>query len=165
MNKRGPFIIIEDEEDDKHILEMEFKELDYRNELIFFSDGEQALDYLNKTEIIPFIILSDVNMPKVVGFELRNEIHTNEKLSIKCIPFIFFTTAANKAAVTKAYSLSVQGFFIKPFEYNKIRDTMKSIIEYWQNAFLQRASSRMPDIGKALACIDSGRLFIRKGCS
>ena len=132
MNKNGPIVIIEDDIDDQEILEVIFQKLDYKNKVVFFSDGNEALEYLNKTEIIPFLILSDINMPKINGFELRSRIHTNELLQVKCIPYLFFTTTANKESVIDAYAMSVQGFFVKPNSYEKLENTIRKIMEYWK---------------------------------
>ena len=68
MNKDGPIIIIEDDIDDQQIIGEIFKKLDHKNEIVFFHDGNLALEYLNKTDIHPFLILSDINMPKINGF-------------------------------------------------------------------------------------------------
>src|SRR5688572_7102573 len=102
MNLTGPVIVIEDDTDDQQMLEEIFKGLDYGNEIIFFSDGNEALKYLNLTDVMPFLILSDINMPRISGWELRSRIHQNEKLNIKCIPYLFFTTAADKKFVIDA---------------------------------------------------------------
>jgi len=132
MNKAGPIIVIEDDIDDQEILIEIFQKLGYINEIVYFSDGNHALDYLNKTDVQPFLILSDVNMPKINGFELRNKIFTNEQLQTKCIPYLFFTTAANKKSVLEAYALSVQGFFKKPSSMEGLENTIRKIVEYWQ---------------------------------
>lgn len=131
MNKRGPIIIIEDDEDDQEILAEVFKELECKNQIIFFGDGEDALKYLTDTEVEPFIIFSDINMPKLNGMELRAKIHENESLRIKSIPYLFFSTVAEQQNVIDAYSKSVQGFFVKPKDYDEIRETMKTIMDYW----------------------------------
>ena len=132
MNKKGPVVVIEDDEDDQQILRDIFDTLNYNNPIVFFNDGNAALDYLNKTDVIPFLILSDINMPKINGLELRSKVHTNEQLHLKCIPYLFFTTNANKSSVTEAYSLSVQGFFVKPDSYKKLESTISKIMEYWK---------------------------------
>ena len=132
MNKTGPIVVIEDDEDDQHLLVEIFKRLGYRNEIIYFLDSNKALEYLNQTDVQPFLILSDINMPKMSGFELRNKIFTNEQLQTKCIPYLFFTTDASKKAVTDAYALSVQGFFIKPNSMEALEGTIRKIIEYWK---------------------------------
>ncbi len=124
--------MIEDDPDDQEILADIFKILDYKNPVIYFSDGESALQFLVETKIKPFIILSDINMPKLSGFELRQKVHTNEDLNLKCIPYLFFTTTSNQKAVVDAYSQSVQGFFVKAATTDKLARTLKTIIEYWQ---------------------------------
>lgn len=133
MNKRGPIIIIEDDKDDQEILLEVFNELDCKNEIIFFPDGEQALEYLTTTEVEPFIIFSDINMPKLGGMELREKIHENEDLRLKSIPYLFFSTSAEQKNVVDAYSKSIQGFFVKPSNYNEIKQLIKTIVHYWES--------------------------------
>ena len=132
MNKTGPIIIIEDDIDDQEILTEIFKEHNYENEIIFFGDGEAALDFLTNTAIEPFIIFSDINMPKLNGVELREKVHNNEDLRIKSIPYLFFTTIAEQKHVVDAYSKSIQGFFVKPAKYEHLKKTIRVIVEYWQ---------------------------------
>jgi DNA-binding NtrC family response regulator len=132
MNKTGPIIIIEDDKEDKIVLTDIFEELNYKNQLIFFEDSEEALNFLVKTDIEPFIVLSDINMPKLNGMELREKIHNNEDLRKKSIPYLFFSTSAEQKHVIEAYSRSIQGFFIKSNDYDKIKKTIVKIVEYWQ---------------------------------
>jgi CheY-like chemotaxis protein len=131
MNKVGPIVVIEDDPDDQEILVEIFQRLGYVNKIIYFQDGNEALTFLNKSEVQPFLILSDINMPKISGFELRNMVFTNEQLQTKCIPYLFFTTSANKKSVIDAYTLSVQGFFVKPTSMQALENTIRKIIEYW----------------------------------
>ncbi len=131
MNKGGPIVIIEDDIDDQEMLHSVFEELNYGNEIIFFSDAEKVLDYLTHSPVEPFIIFSDINMPKLNGMELRKKIHQNENLRIKSIPYLFFSTSAEQGHVVDAYSKSVQGFFIKPTNYIEIKEVIKTIVEYW----------------------------------
>lgn len=132
MNKKGPIIIIEDDMDDQELLAEVFTALHYTNEILFFGDGESALEYLTGTKIEPFIIFSDVNMPKLNGMELRAKIHENEELRLMSIPYLFFSTVAEQENVVDAYSKSVQGFFIKPSSFGDLQDIIKTIVEYWQ---------------------------------
>jgi CheY-like chemotaxis protein len=132
MNSKGPIIIIEDDVDDQEMLEEVFKKLGYPNEIRFFGDGQAALDFLNVTEIVPFLILSDINLPKLDGFALRNKIKLDAKLQLKCIPYLFFSTASSQKAVVDAYSLSVQGFFIKQNTMAELEKTISVIMEYWK---------------------------------
>lgn len=132
MNKDGPIIIVEDDKDDQQIFSEVFAELDYTNEILFFNDGQEALNYLNHKSTEPFIVFSDINMPKLNGMELREQIHENEDMRLRTIPYLFFTTSASQEDVITAYSKSIQGFFVKPSSYQDLKKLMKTIIEYWK---------------------------------
>ncbi|MBA2329178.1 MAG: response regulator [Flavisolibacter sp.] len=131
MNNTNPIIIIEDDPDDQELLKEVFKKLNYPNKIIFFFDGEDALDFLNRKEVTPFLILSDINLPKLTGFALREKLKTDAELTIKCIPYLFFSTAISQKAVIDAYSLSVQGFFVKESSMAEMEKTITAIMEYW----------------------------------
>jgi CheY-like chemotaxis protein len=131
MDKSGTIIIIEDDLDDQFILEEVFNELGYPNKRMYFADGLSALDYLYLTPDRPFIIISDINLPKLNGLELRNKVQTDADLSLKCIPYVYFTTAINQQAVIDAYSTSAQGFFVKPSSFEEIKETIDLMIKYW----------------------------------
>jgi CheY-like chemotaxis protein len=131
-NKNGPVIIIEDDPDDQEFLVEIFQKLNYQNKVLFFFDGEQALEHINKTNDLPFLILSDINMPKLNGFALREKLRTDQKLSNKCIPYLFFSTAASQKSVIDAYSQSVQGFFVKQNSMDELEKTISVIMEYWR---------------------------------
>jgi CheY-like chemotaxis protein len=135
MQKAGPIIVIEDDIDDQDILQEIFVKLDYPNTIVFFTDGYKALEYITTTDVQPFLILSDINMPKLDGFELRRKIHNNEELRVRCIPYLFFTSGADRKAVTDAYSMSAQGFFIKPHNMATLENTIRKIVEYWQECY------------------------------
>lgn len=132
ISKNGPIIIIEDDVDDQEFLTEIFRKLNYQNQIMFFYDGQEALDHISISEDLPFLILSDINLPKLNGFELREKLKTDSKLSNKCIPYLFFSTAANQKSVIDAYSKSVQGFFIKNNSMVELEKTIKAIMEYWR---------------------------------
>lgn len=132
VNKNGPVIIIEDDVDDQVFLTEIFERLKYPNKVLFFSNGQDALDFINESHQFPFLILSDINMPKLNGFELREKLRMDMRLNIKCIPYLFFTTASNLQSVIDAYSLSVQGFFVKQDSIPELEKTIYFIMEYWR---------------------------------
>ena len=133
MKKDGPIVIIEDDPEDQEILREVFEQLNYANSVIFFSDGDAAFDYLVTSSDRPFLIISDINLPKIDGFQLRDKVHNNEQLRLKCIPYLFFTTSVQQQHVIDAYSRSVQGFFTKPTSFKEIVRVMKNIVEYWKD--------------------------------
>ena len=127
----GPIIVIEDDMDDQELLREVFQKINYPNIVRYFNEGESALEYLNRTDVIPFLILSDINMPVLDGFALRDKVKIDAKLQVKCIPYLFFTTASDQQVIIDAYSKSVQGFFIKPSSMASLEKTITVIMEYW----------------------------------
>jgi CheY-like chemotaxis protein len=130
-SKSGPLIIIEDDLDDQEIIKEILKSLDISNTLLFFSDGTEALTYLQTMAEQPFLILCDVNLPKMNGIELRMEINNDDRLRKKSIPFVFFSTNAHRDTVIQAYDLTVQGYFLKSATVRELEDTLGMIINYW----------------------------------
>ena len=133
MAINGPIISIEDDEDDQLLIEIAVKTLKISNELHFFPNGQEALDYLETTAEKPLLILCDVNMPLMNGLELRKRINENEYLRRKSIPFIFLTTRPSQEDVQIAYDQTVQGFYEKPVQYKELQKQISLIVEYWQN--------------------------------
>ncbi len=88
MNNAGPIIVVEDDPDDLLILNKVFEELEVSNKVMYFEDGLVAYKFLVEFDAKPFLVLSDINMPKINGFELRDKIHNNEKLRLKCVPYV-----------------------------------------------------------------------------
>ena len=140
MSKRktGTIIVIEDDPDDQLLISEAFRSLEYSNKVVFFSDGEKVLDYLLENDEQPFMILSDINLPKLSGFALREKVQNNEQLRLKCIPYLFFTTAADQRNVVDAYSKSIQGFFTKPDNYVELLRVLRNIVEYWKDCHSPR---------------------------
>lgn len=66
-----------------------FESLGYTNKITFIEDPIDAVPYLSDSAVRPFIILSDINMPKVKGFELREEIHGNNENRKMCTVHFF----------------------------------------------------------------------------
>jgi CheY-like chemotaxis protein len=135
MNKKGPIVVVEDDVDDRYLMKLVLNDLKYSNEVLFFGDGDQALEYLRKDTSYPFLVLSDVNLPRVDGFELRRHIQTDKGLAQKCIPFLFYSTHVNEQAVKEAYEMSIQGFFQKPSDFEQLKATIKAIVDYWDKCY------------------------------
>jgi CheY-like chemotaxis protein len=131
MSNYGPILLVEDDEDDREILEEVFKSLGVKNTLLFFENGLDVLNYLMAATEQPFLILCDLNLPKMRGMELRHRLNENEYLRKKSIPFVFLSTSADPGAVRDAYDHTVQGFFQKEHRYDQVKSMIKLITDYW----------------------------------
>lgn len=134
VNENSPVMVIEDDEDDQYILSVVFKKLNYINRIIYFCDGQQAFDYLKTTTDIPFLILSDIIMPRLDGFALRDKLKTDPDLQLRSIPYLFFSSTIDPKMAVNAYGLSAQGFFVKPSAIDKLERTISIIMDYWKES-------------------------------
>lgn len=131
-------LIVEDDEDDRDFIINALTELNIKNEIKFLTNGSEAYNYLNNTNIDLFLIISDVNMPIMNGVQLRDKMQEVGELRLRTVPFLFMTTAAAHDNLITAYAHSVQGFFQKPNDYNELKNMFKTILEYWQYCFEPR---------------------------
>ncbi|GAB3803807.1 hypothetical protein GCM10028819_34290 [Spirosoma humi] len=131
MEVNGPIVFIDDDEDDQLILKPILEEIAPLSPILFFNNGQQAIDYLKTTDQRPFLIISEVNLAGMGGLELRRQIETDTQLKKRAIPFIFFTHPVYKHMVEEAYDLTIQGFFEKMDSISEIRMQLQAIIDYW----------------------------------
>ncbi len=131
MGNGSPVFIVDDDQDDKFFIKEIWKELDITNPLYFFENGRDLIAHLTKDPTTPFLILSDVNLPVMDGFELRKRLLEDSILEYKSIPFIFWSNKATNDQIKKAYHLAVQGFFIKDSTFEGLKNSLVKIFEYW----------------------------------
>jgi FOG: CheY-like receiver len=127
----GAIWVIDNDADDREMVQEVWNELNLTNELVFFDNADQAILRLSEIDTAPFIIISDVNLPKTDGFELRAQLLANNSKKFKSVPFIFWSTHATESQITRAYDMSVHGFFIKDNSFGELKKTFTHIINYW----------------------------------
>ena len=138
MKKKGPILVFEDDPDDLEFLREAVISAGVSNELIAFDDAEKFIAYLHATTEQPFIILSDINVSKVTGVELKERIDANPFLKAKAIPFVFLSTSKYPKTVTETYDRNAQGYFVKKESMTEIRKQIEIIFNYWQEALHPR---------------------------
>ena len=133
-----PFFILiaEDDEDDYLLIEEAFTEVSSRHKLIWVKDGEALMDRLSSksngspnSSLVPNLILLDLNMPKISGFEALQEIKSNNNL--RRIPIVIFTTSQSEDDVVHCYDLGVNSFIQKPIRFETLVDVIGTLYQYW----------------------------------
>lgn len=130
----NPIYIVDDDKDDEDLIKEAFTELGITNEVRFFSTAEGVLYELNNSPDIPFVIISDINLPRMDGFQLREKVLEGNSIRDKSIPFIFWSTSASQAQIRRAYDLSAHGFFLKGRSYNELKERIQEMIKYWSDS-------------------------------
>lgn len=124
---REYILLAEDDEDDRNIFKDAFAELSTSYDLRVVEDGFELMNFLEKREIkLPSLLLLDLNMPLINGFECLEMMKKNEQL--KHIPVIIFSTSANKEDIEKSYSLNAHFYVHKPNSFPKLKEIMEKVL-------------------------------------
>ena len=129
-----PIVLIENDLEDQELIAEAYSNLQMPFPLRVFENGADALDFLRDGKTIPFIVISDINMPGLNGFEVRDIVLSDDSLKHKCTPYIFLTDANNVQTAIAAYSRQVQGLFCKPHSHKELRQLLDTILNYWRKA-------------------------------
>lgn len=103
--------------------------LNLNHKIIEANNGEEALAILKEKEIIPDIIILDLNMPRINGIEFLQILKTDDYL--KYIPSIILTTSNNHKDVLECYKIGIAGYVLKPLKYEDYVDRIRKMLEYW----------------------------------
>ena len=122
--------MVEDDQVDAMTVKRALKDINVTNSLDIVNDGEEALTFLKNPENEkPGIILLDLNMPKMNGIEFLKIAKKDE--SLKKIPVVVLTTSKEDQDKVDSFNLGVAGYMIKPVDYLKFVEVVKTINMYW----------------------------------
>jgi CheY-like chemotaxis protein len=130
MRNSKPILLVEDDSVDAMTVQRALSELEVPNKLVRKADGKEALEYLGAlSNEKPCIILLDLNMPKMNGFEFLKILKADDLL--KKIPVVVLTTSADKADTVESFELGVAGYVVKPMDYKEFIEKIRVINLYW----------------------------------
>jgi CheY-like chemotaxis protein len=137
MQTLKPILLVEDDSVDAMTVKRAMRDLRVNNSVIHSVNGEEAMKYLNDPDTEkPFVILLDLNMPKMSGIEFLKIIKVNQNL--KMIPIIVLTTSKEKRDVLDSFELGAAGYMIKPVDYGKFVEVLNTVMLYWNSSELPR---------------------------
>ena len=127
-------LLVDDNEDDVVLLEESFRDSKFVNLLHVVHDGEEALAYLrregkHRTARIPGLVLLDINMPKMNGFEVLRAMKGDPLL--RTIPVVMLTTSTRDEDIARSYDSGACSFVSKPVNFEKLKEVIKQFTLYW----------------------------------
>lgn len=127
-------LLVEDSPSDALLTLEALKESRVLNQTHHVTDGAEALLFLRQAgqyahQPQPEIVLLDLNLPKKNGFEVLQEIKTDERL--KTIPVIVLTSSKAEVDVLKSYNLHANCYITKPFDFAMFAEFVRSIGKFW----------------------------------
>lgn len=131
MTKSLNILLIEDDTIEVMKFNRVLSTLALNHKIIEANNGEKALEILKVKDIIPDIIILDLNMPKINGIEFLKILKQDEYL--RYIPAIILTTSNNHRDVLECYKIGIAGYVLKPLKYEDYVDRIRKTLEYWSS--------------------------------
>lgn len=129
-------MMADDDEDDRLLIKEAFEDCRFEGQLQSVCNGLDLLSRLETTLAergdLPDLILLDLNMPQMDGYEALKKLKENPEFSH--IPVVVVTTSDAEEDVKRTYGLGVNAFMTKPKKYEALVEAIRSLKEYWLQA-------------------------------
>jgi len=127
-------LLVEDNPGDVRLTTEALAEAKVRNRLAVAGDGVEALRYLRREAPFedaprPDIILLDLNMPRMDGREVLEEIKADPTLA--AIPVVILTTSAAEEDILRSYQLHASCYITKPVDLEQFLKVVRSVEDFW----------------------------------
>jgi CheY-like chemotaxis protein len=132
-------ILIEDDDGHATLVERNLRRAGISNGFLRFSDGQQALDYFfgdppsgdaaskypPRQDLTNFVVLLDLKMPRVDGFEVLRRL--KEAPQTAAVPVIVLTTTDDPREIERCYELGCNVYITKPVEYDAFIEAVRRL--------------------------------------
>lgn len=137
LDSHVEILLIEDNPNDAELTIRALRKNHLSNSIVHVRDGVEAIDYLFATgqytgrniAEMPKLILLDIKMPKVDGFEVLQKIKDSE-LTRK-IPVVMLTSSKEDPDIARCYTLGVNSYIVKPVDFEVFYKTVSDLGFYW----------------------------------
>jgi CheY-like chemotaxis protein len=130
-------MMADDDPDDREFVREAFEKSGFEGEFRYVEDGGALVEYLERVQSlgsrgncrIPDLILLDLNMPRVDGYEALRQIKSNERL--RRIPIVVLSTSDSEADIQQTYDEGVNSFITEPACFDELVGTASRLKKYW----------------------------------
>lgn len=130
-------LLVEDNRSDIDLTIRALSKANILNDLIIAEDGQEALDILigndsqTKPTTLPALVLLDINLPKVDGFDVLRAIRQNKFTHNQTV--VILTSSTEERDMKLAYDLGANSYIRKPVDFNQFSTVIQSLGHYWLN--------------------------------
>lgn len=142
-NSQRNIYLADDDDDDRTMFSEALYEVDSSVVLTQAEDGKQLLEILNDNPVpLPEIIVLDINMPKVDGFQCLEQIKQDEIL--KKLPIVMLSTSSDPDTIDKALELGATAYAVKPSSFDGLKTLIKNVLQMdWNSIQHNMKKSRL----------------------
>ena len=133
-SRMAEILLVEDNEDDVFLTREAFEAASLRVSLHHVDNGEKCMRFLRKQGEYadapsPDLILLDMHMPVMDGYEVMTEIVKDDKLHH--LPVVVLTTSYEAADIQKMYGLRCSSYITKPVDFDSFVKAIGQLAGYW----------------------------------
>ena len=123
-------VMIEDDEGHARLIEKNIRRAGILNEIVHFTDGTRAIDYLFNHEKGPALggpalVLLDLNLPDMSGADILKKIKSAPAL--RRTPVVVLTTTDDKVEIERSYDLGANVYITKPVNYESFAQAIRQL--------------------------------------
>ena len=127
-------LVADDNDDDILMIQEAVDEARLLNLLHVVNDGQEAMSFLRRENPYqdarrPGLVLLDINMPKMDGFEVLKEMKADA--SLRHIPVVMLTTSRRDEDIVQSYSDGACSYIPKPVDFHSFQEVAKQFSLYW----------------------------------
>jgi two-component system response regulator len=130
-------LLVEDDPSDVDLTRRALARSRVANDLVVAADGQEALDYLfasgahagRDPALLPALVLLDLNLPKVDGFEVLRRIRANERT--RRLPVVALTSSREDQDLAASYDLGLNSYIRKPVDFSRFVEAVEHLGLYW----------------------------------
>ena len=134
---QSDILLVEDNPNDAELAVHALRKSLIANHVEHVSDGVEALDYLFRRgewahlagDPLPRLILLDIKLPRVDGLEVLKQIKADP--ATRNVPVVILTASAEQRDVLEGYALGVNGYVVKPFDFQQFTESVRTLGLYW----------------------------------
>jgi len=134
---RATVLLAEDDPDDVLLTQIAFEKARLANPLVVVRDGEEVISYLKgeggygdrEKYPIPILLLLDLKMPKINGFQVLEWLQTRPELSGVAVAIM--TSSDSDPDMTRAYQLGASSYLVKPPDAEALLALVQRLHAYW----------------------------------
>jgi len=127
-------LLADDNDNDVELTKLGFQRAKFAVDLHHVSNGEECMAFLRKEgryadAPTPDVILLDLNMPRMDGIEVMQEISNDHRL--KHLVVVVLTSSNAEEDLTRSYKLRCSSYLVKPLNFVAFAEMIKSFSDYW----------------------------------
>src|SRR6266576_6595289 len=136
MSEIKRILVVDDDAINVDLLLLALSRQRFPHQTVVARDGAEALDYLfgrgkfaGRDDQQPAVVLLDLKMPRVDGFELLRQVKSDDAL--KCIPVVVFSSSNDEGDRLLSYELGANAYVTRPVDFSEFLEIVQTVGRFW----------------------------------